>query len=115
MTNMPTYQFLVSTNPQSGKEDEYNRWYSEQHLADLLKIPGIVAAQRFRVADDNGKHPHRYLAVYQIETDDIDAVMADINSRVGTAAMPLSDAMDSSGMAANLFVAITDRKLAVQP
>ncbi|MET0378315.1 MAG: hypothetical protein ABW049_04910 [Spongiibacteraceae bacterium] len=108
---MSTYKFLVFSNPQSGREDEYNEWYEKRHLPDLLKIPGVVAAQRFRVADDNGTHAHRYVAIYEIEADNADAVMAEINTRAGTEAMPISDAMDASKIAMTLFAATAPRQV----
>src|SRR5258708_6202832 len=42
--------FLVFTNPVDGME-EYNRWYDEKHVSDLLKVPGIVRAYRLNAAD----------------------------------------------------------------
>lgn len=36
---------LVQTNSVAGREDEFNRWYSETHLADVLAVPGGVRAQ----------------------------------------------------------------------
>jgi len=33
------------------QEDEFNRWYDEEHLADLCSIPGVLAGRRYvRVA-----------------------------------------------------------------
>ena len=43
-----------------------------------------------------GDGPHRYLAIYEIETDDIAAVLAEFGKRPGTELMPLSDALDIS-------------------
>ena len=107
---MASYRFLVFSNPEAGRDDEFNRWYSDQHLNDLLKIPGVTAAQRFRVADDNGQQPHRYLALYEIETDNLDAVMADITGRFGTDAMPMTDTLDEKTLSMLSFVAITERR-----
>ena len=44
---MAKYTFVVLTNPTSGKEAEYNKWYNDQHIPDVLNVPGFVAAQRF--------------------------------------------------------------------
>ncbi len=38
------YYFMVYSNPVSGKEDTYLKWYEGQHIHDLLRIPGFVAA-----------------------------------------------------------------------
>jgi len=68
------YQFLVLSNPVEGREDEYNDWYTNQHLDDILKLPGAVAAKRFKLTDvqrAEPPHEYKYLAVYDIETDDL--------------------------------------------
>lgn len=108
---MGKYTYVVMSNPVAGKEEEYNRWYTDQHLPDVLAVPGFVAAQRFRVDDKDSKLPHRYLALYEIETDDIAHAMADLQGRAGTPAMPLSDALDVGTVSATIFTPITARVL----
>ena len=39
------YYFMVFSNPIDSKEDVYLKWYEGQHIHDLLRIPGFVAAQ----------------------------------------------------------------------
>jgi hypothetical protein len=48
---MARHTFVVFTNPTEGQEDEYNDWYDNTHLSDVLKVEGFVAAQRFKLAD----------------------------------------------------------------
>ncbi len=57
------------------REDEFNEWYNKIHLPDVLKTPGFISARRYEAKeyrDGRGK----YLAIYEIETDDIDKTMA---------------------------------------
>jgi hypothetical protein len=42
---------VVLSDPTEGAEDEYNAWYTTEHLPEVLDIPGFVSAQRYRVAD----------------------------------------------------------------
>jgi hypothetical protein len=64
---------LVFSNPVDGREEEYNAWYSEHHLDEILAIDGFRLAQRFRLADDarmtrdTPDAPYRYLALYEVE------------------------------------------------
>ncbi|MCW2914426.1 MAG: hypothetical protein JWN52_2494 [Actinomycetia bacterium] len=59
---------VALTDPVEGEDDEYNAWYSDTHLGEVLAIDGCVAAQRFRVVDGTSPGaPHRYLAIYEIE------------------------------------------------
>ena len=93
---MPKYTFMVLTNPVEGQEDTYNDWYTNRHLADVLNVPGFVSAQRFKLADaqrGGSPQPWRYLALYQIDTDDLKKTLAILSERSGTEAMVLSDAM----------------------
>ena len=62
----------VFTNPASAEaEDEYNRWYDEVHVKELLTVPGVLSASRYRLSD--GGHgetsDHRYLAIYELDAD----------------------------------------------
>jgi hypothetical protein len=56
---------VVLTRPLPGRDEEYNRWYDERHLGDVLNvIGGFTAARRFtRIGDGPG---WQYLAVYEI-------------------------------------------------
>jgi len=91
--------FLVFTKPVEGKEDEFNHWYDTQHLHDVVKVPGVVSAQRYEVAHPGpggGEATNRYLAIYEIDGPPgaaMDAMMA----RFLTEAMPGSDALDLAG------------------
>ena len=93
---MSRYNLVVLSNPVEGREDEYNDWYDNQHLDDVLKVPGIIAAQRFRTTEaqrvpDPAKWA--YMCIYEIETDNLEDVIAEMTARVGTERMPMSSAM----------------------
>jgi len=93
---MAKYSFLVFTDAVEGREDEFNSWYDNTHLHDVLKVPGFVAARRFKLAEfQRGAPPDlgKYLAVYEIETDDLPHTLALLSKRSGTPAMVMSDAM----------------------
>lgn len=63
----------VETYPSSpDREQEYNTWYDEVHLPELVNLDGIVAARRLRPVNGDGP----YIALYEIEGDDLEAVLA---------------------------------------
>lgn len=66
---------LVETNcVDPSREQEFNDWYTNIHLPDVLETPGFMAATRYEMKefrDGRGK----YLTVYEIETGDIDKTM----------------------------------------
>jgi hypothetical protein len=87
---------VVMTNAVEGREDEYNAWYDDRHLADVLRIPGIVSAERFELSTAqrlDPPYPYGYLALYWIETENLQGVIDELKNRVGTELMPASDAM----------------------
>ncbi len=112
---MPKYVFVVMTNPTDGQEAEYNRWYDNQHLPDVLKVEGFVAAQRFKLATADGgepKGPHRYMALYEAETDDLGKLQKALGEAAGTDAMPMSPALETRGLTATWFEVAGERLLA---
>lgn len=76
----------VETYPSSPeREQEYNDWYDGIHLAELVALDGIVSARRLRPV--NGEGP--YVALYEIEGDDLAAVLAGM----GGAKLTMSSAL----------------------
>ncbi|HWE57603.1 MAG TPA: hypothetical protein VG435_19025 [Acidimicrobiales bacterium] len=82
---------LIYSRPVDGREREYHDWYDHTHLADVMAVPGVRSARRYRSGDTDG----RYLAVYQLDGDP-DQVLAEMTRRFGTEAMAPSDALDLS-------------------
>lgn len=105
---MGRYCLVVMSNPVQGKEDEYNEWYNNQHLKDVLKVPGFVAAQRFKAAEANGSSP-RYMAIYEMETGNPQTVMAELERRAGTAGLVMSDAIDLNNISLSIFEVASQR------
>ena len=66
---------IVTTDVDPAREDEWNRWYTESHVPNLLKVPGYEIAGRFRALD----HPALtrfntgpyYLAMYECTSEDV--------------------------------------------
>jgi hypothetical protein len=61
---------VVTTDCRPEVEAEFNRWYDEAHVPNLLEVPGYLSGMRFRLVDDPavrhlGTTP-RYLALYEI-------------------------------------------------
>jgi hypothetical protein len=106
--------FVVFTNPTEGREDEFNNWYDNTHLSDVLKVEGFVAAQRFKLAetDPPQEFPHRYLALYEVESDDLGYVTQALSEAGNSGAMFISESLDRPEAIAKYFTPITDRRTA---
>lgn len=71
---MAKWVMVVETNcADKAKEAEFNEWYNKTHLPDVLKTPGFTRATRYENINPSEGEP-KFLAIYEIETDDIDAL-----------------------------------------
>ncbi|MCH9675347.1 MAG: hypothetical protein K0U93_28170 [Gammaproteobacteria bacterium] len=105
---MAKHTLVVMTNAQDGKDDEFNEWYTNVHLTEVLGVDGFVAAQRFKLADAKfgGASKYNYLALYEIETDDLQGSLDALKKAAPK--MQMSEAM-ADGAGAWAFSPITDR------
>jgi len=113
---MAKYTFIALTNPVAGKEDAFNEWYDKHHVPDVINVPGFVSGQRFRLADSQfggeSSKAFKYLALYEIETDDIAATIKELRARGGTADIVPSDAIDLKNVATYMFTPIREKVMA---
>ena len=73
---MAGYMLIVHSDCRDpAREDEFNAWYNDIHIPDMLKIPGMVQATRWENAYPPGNDRRRYIAVYEAETDDLEAFL----------------------------------------
>ena len=92
---MGKYVLVVPSSAKAGQDDEYNQWYDGIHIHDLLALPGVKNGRRYIASPISPMPPPAdYLAIYEIETDDIGAVFAELNERAMAGVMQLSDALD---------------------
>lgn len=108
-----TYYMLVFSAPVHDSDDaEYNRWYNEQHAPDVVAVPGFVSAQRFVVSDvqlgtGNASAPlPKYLVLFKIETDDFQAVMAEVARRLRSGETVLSPTFDRDHVVGYMYRAL---------
>ena len=103
--------FLVYSGPaDAGREAEYNRWYNDIHVPDMLRVPGIVACTRYRVAATQVRDPGPvmpYLAVYEVDLDELADLPALIAARRDKGAGPPGDTLVVGPMA--VWEQITER------
>jgi hypothetical protein len=48
-------------------EEEFNRWYDEEHFPERIACPGFISGHRYQALEGQPK----YLAVYELETPDV--------------------------------------------
>lgn len=91
---MARYRMIVLSDPVEGRADECDDWYQNTHLRQMVSLTDFRCAQRFRLARSMGdRKSWSYAAIYEIETDDIDAVRREIESAAASGRLEISDAL----------------------
>lgn len=73
---MPKGIFLALSNAASDDvHEQFNQWYDDVHSKEVLALPGVKSARRFKLADaqimpDDDATGRKYLALYEVEVDD---------------------------------------------
>jgi hypothetical protein len=58
---------LVSMDVDPAREDEFNDWYNTEHIPHFRKVPGVIAARRFRAL----RGSPAYVALYHVTDTDV--------------------------------------------
>jgi hypothetical protein len=110
---VPRHLLLALSNPVEGSDDEFNRWYDEVHVPDVLAVPGICSAQRYQLRPGDGLGTYRYAAIYEISGDP-ETVLSELGRRVHSGEMALSEALDRSATTRTIFETIGELRVAPQ-
>ncbi len=113
---MPKALLIVYTNPVSPEcEDDYNDWYNNVHLPEILGAEGFVAASRYRLADVSVEGmttpEHRYVAVYELDTEDLQGALDRLMKSAGE--FHMSESLDQAGAGGALWEEIKPRIVTV--
>lgn len=108
---MARYKFLAFSTPVDGADAEFNRWYDEEHLPDVLETPGFVSADRFRIVDAKSSAcsvpGFRYVAIYEIDSDDPQGALEELRRRVQSGRVLISESFDRNTVATCLMEALS--------
>ncbi len=61
---------LFAMNVLPEVDAEFNAWFDDEHIPNLLKVPGVLAARRFRMQAGGS---HRYLILYHLSKPEVQA------------------------------------------
>lgn len=84
--------YVVRARPVNPERDgDLNEWYDGTHIPELLAVPGFRSARRYRLVGDDGAP--EYLAVYEIEADDLAAPLRELRRRSAAGETTPTDAL----------------------
>ena len=67
------------------REDTYNDWYTDVHLPDVLAVPGYVRAARYKAFPGERSFDQEYMALYELDVEDLDSLQAVSDEHSGNA------------------------------
>jgi hypothetical protein len=101
---MPKGVFVVLTKAATPEQDEaFNEWYDNAHLPEVVEVPGIVSARRFKIAsaqmteDATLGSDDEYLAIYELDGD-FETVASEIPARATDGTFTMTDTLRSEPM-----------------
>ena len=96
---MGKFTLMAYSSAKPGVEDRYDQWLDSTHLPDVLKIPGVASAQRYKLKVHKGTIPYDGLTIYELDTEDLDSVLNEIQRRRNTPELPISEDLDHDKVA----------------
>jgi len=99
---MSKYFLVALTNQANGTaDDEFNQWYDGTHVPQVrAAVSAITGVTRYRATDaqpsPDGSVGHRFLTVYDIDTDDPAAALGSLGQGVATGAIETGSVLDVS-------------------
>lgn len=99
---MARFEYVVLSRCTPGGEQEFESWYNGRHMEDVCRVDGVVSARLARIClqkvYDLDAPQWGYITTYVLEADDPQDVIDGILAVSGSEAMPLSPALDKTGM-----------------
>ena len=84
---MAKYQLIMMTESLPGQEEAYRTWCEDQHFPDIMRIPGVVSAERVQLNSAEVGAAGRYMSIFRTDQDP-SLLMAEMVRRNGTPEMP---------------------------
>ena len=97
------YTLIVYSSPADGREDDYNAWYDDVHLAEFSALPGVISGRRFKVAAADADAKPVYAAVYELSSPP-DQVFGAMNAGVKDGTVHMTDAIDTTSFSMTTLV-----------
>jgi hypothetical protein len=86
-------------------DEEFNRWYIEEHFPAIVGFPGVLSGRRFRNVAD----PYKYLALYDLDSPQI--LDSPEYAKVATSPWTQRISQHFTGRQRNVYIDITPAHL----
>jgi len=96
---VPQAILFVKSGPATPeREAEYNDWYDNTHIPQVLTVPGFIGATRYKThvgKPESGEGP-QYLIVYDLDAENPAEALAELGRRSQTGELTPSDSLAST-------------------
>jgi hypothetical protein len=58
---------VFAVNVAANFKNDFNSWYTQEHIPALLEVPGVLSARRFMGTEGS----HQYIAVYHLDAPEV--------------------------------------------
>lgn len=101
------YIHKVTSKALPGRHDEYDRWYRDEHLPEVLAmVPSYIACTRYISATPQEDGRPMFVALYEVEADSVEAVKADLTQAAPS--FSITDTLDRSSVTQEVLIPQTD-------
>jgi hypothetical protein len=102
---MAKHILIAFTNPVEGQDDAYHDWYDTTHISEILSVPGIVSARRFKIkmADVKGGPAWKFVAIYEVETDNLSETLKTLGATTGDVVSALDQSTSGTIVATEIL------------
>jgi len=102
---MAKHVLIAFTNPVEGQEDAYHDWYDTTHISEILSVPGILSARRFKIkmADVKGGPAWKFVAIYEVETDNLGETLKTLGATTGDVVSALDQSTSGTIVATEIL------------
>ena len=93
------------------REQEFNEWYNNIHVPDVLLTPGVIRGTRFALATTPREGQSKFLAIYELDTTDFEGVqksLGEVMAKVREQGR-WSDLVKVGGFGLSFYSLISDR------
>ena len=110
---MSKHVYWVVAVAQEGRETEFNAFYDEHHVPDVMTVPGFVGCRRLKLAQNfaSGEGAAAYAAIYEMDTDDAPGAIAELRRRMAAGAVRSNPYSQKGKGVASLYDIIFETQL----
>ncbi len=97
---MGNYIIQFESRAVPGGDEEFNLWYENVHIPDVLAVPGFMSCTRYHIVDPVAPQ-QRYMAAYSVSCDDPHKLLEQLFA--ASQQMVLSSALDQSHVVVTIY------------